>query len=52
MIAVANLAQTFQKTRFRRDTVHVAGNRLDNDACDLLAHLGKQRVDRIAVVVG
>ena len=37
--AIAFAAQGFQETRSRRNAVHVAGNRLDDHAGDLLADL-------------
>src|SRR5690606_33593560 len=51
-ILVADLAQTFEEPRHRRNTVHVAGHRLDDDAGDILAHRAQGFTYRSDVVVG
>ena len=49
--AVALAPQRLQKIRCRRNAVHVAGHRLDDDAGDLRADLTEYALDLIGVVV-
>ena len=49
-VFVAGFAQAFEEARRRRHTVHVAGNRLDDDAGDLLADFAQGLAHRLDVV--
>ena len=46
------MAQGFQETWLRRNAVHIARHRLDDDAGNLLTDLGKARFNAFRVVVG
>jgi hypothetical protein len=50
-MAVAHRAQTRQELRARHDEIHVADDRLDDDARDALAAVAKRGLDRRQVVV-
>ncbi len=51
-VLVADLAQAFEESGHGRDAVHVAGDRLDDDAGDLAADLGEGLAHLLQVVVG
>ncbi len=50
-VLVADSTQAFEKARLRRDAVHIAGHRLDDDAGDLAADGGKGLLHLFQVVV-
>ena len=51
-VLVTNVAQGFQETWLRRNAVHIARHRLDDDAGNLLTDLGKARFHPLRVVIG
>ena len=50
-IVIAEFAQAFEKTRLRRDAIHIARHRLDDDAGDLAADLREGVAHLIELVV-
>ena len=51
LVLIAESAQPLQKSRDRGHTVHIARYWLNDNAGDLLAHLGKYLLDLLKVVV-
>src|SRR5690606_8842506 len=49
-VACAKFAQAFQESRLRFDEIHVAGNRLNDDAGDLVRVFGESRFHRFQIV--
>ncbi len=50
-VFVTNIAQALQKAIDRRNTVHVAGNRLNNNTGNIIAHFSKHLLNAIEVIV-
>ncbi|MOA05844.1 hypothetical protein D3C78_1254540 [compost metagenome] len=48
---LGDVAQALQKARKRRDYAHIAGNRLNNNACQLFAEFLKSKLDRFQIVI-